>query len=474
MTIISSPHSIQSLSNDGRGVLREESGRVVFVEGGLPSETVHYEISKEKSSYAEGIVTKIISSFSPVREENPPCPVASVCGGCQLQFVKQEEQTSFKLSWLKESLLKIAKINPPVIVEILKQTQYRRRVQIKFSKNSSTIEMKDTLSSSRTALGFYKKKSHNIIKVTNCLIAHPKISEFLLKQDQFLNSLPNCEGELEITVDDNENLRFRLLKGFLKTDHFFLEKEAPTRSSLSVNKNTYPKRDFSSNKSNPISLEQSIKTSLNSLGYVDGPLSLSLKAIDKRSFVQAHKDVSRIYKNDILSYITNILDEIKDPVSLYDLYCGYGEFSAGLLSLQENKKYQNRIISLTAVEENPYSMSSFLIKEEETKNFTAPFKISLVNKTVEAFLYDFKPTETPIFIINPPRTGIGQETIKRLLSLLPPQSFLLYLSCDAPSFSRDAKEILQENFLLRSLKLYDAFPYTVHFETLALFSRLEI
>jgi len=47
---------------------------------------------------------------------------------------------------------------------------------------------------------------------------------------------------------------------------------------------------------------------------------------------------------------------------------------------------------------------------------------------------------------------------------------IYYSSCNAQTLARDA-ETLTKNYQLTSLQLFDMFPYTNHFETLAIFRR---
>src|SRR5687767_15834768 len=64
----------------GDGVARDDDGRVVFVTGALPAESVAVELTEEKARFARGHVVEVLEP-SPDRVA-APCPeVARGCGG---------------------------------------------------------------------------------------------------------------------------------------------------------------------------------------------------------------------------------------------------------------------------------------------------------------------------------------------------------------------------------------------------------
>ena len=72
-------------------IAREESGRVVFVSGGLPDETLEVEMTEEKKEFARARVLEVVEA-SPDRVV-PPCPyVEAGCGGCDLQTLEPSAQ----------------------------------------------------------------------------------------------------------------------------------------------------------------------------------------------------------------------------------------------------------------------------------------------------------------------------------------------------------------------------------------------
>ena len=64
---------IEKLIPGGQALGTLDSGKKAFVWGALPGETVEFEITKQKPSYCEGIVTKIIDSSERRSKPWDPC-----------------------------------------------------------------------------------------------------------------------------------------------------------------------------------------------------------------------------------------------------------------------------------------------------------------------------------------------------------------------------------------------------------------
>ena len=60
--------TLEKIVGGGQALGTLEDGRKVFVWGGLPGEEVRVQLTKKKSSYAEGVMTEVITA-SPDRIE---------------------------------------------------------------------------------------------------------------------------------------------------------------------------------------------------------------------------------------------------------------------------------------------------------------------------------------------------------------------------------------------------------------------
>jgi len=152
--------SIENISSEGHGVARHD-GLVIFVEGALPGDVVTAEVFKSKKSFANARVNEIIEP-SPHRV-SPPCAVAGVCGGCQLQHCDYSAQLNFKRQIVVSALERIGGIKNPPVAEVIGMENpwnYRNKGRF-FAKNGH--------------IGMYERNSRKFVKTPSCLIAHQNI-----------------------------------------------------------------------------------------------------------------------------------------------------------------------------------------------------------------------------------------------------------------------------------------------------------
>lgn len=71
---------VTAMAHGGEGIARDADGRVVFVDGAIPGDTVRAELTKAKKRWARAQLTRVVSAS---RERvDPTCPVAARGGGC--------------------------------------------------------------------------------------------------------------------------------------------------------------------------------------------------------------------------------------------------------------------------------------------------------------------------------------------------------------------------------------------------------
>jgi tRNA/tmRNA/rRNA uracil-C5-methylase (TrmA/RlmC/RlmD family) len=74
-----------------------------------------------------------------------------------------------------------------------------------------------------------------------------------------------------------------------------------------------------------------------------------------------------------------------------------------------------------------------------------------------------------VLVLDPAREGAGIEVMRSIAGLAPTLRRVVYVSCDAASFSRDARVLLDERWTLTSLRAFDIFPMTEHVELVGTF-----
>ncbi len=145
----------------------DEREMVVFVRHALPGEQVTVEITEDSGRFLRGDAVEVRSA-SPHRVP-APCPLAHPggCGGCDFQHVALDEQRRLKAAVVEEQLSRLAKIEREVVVEAVPGDRdglfWRTRMQYVHLPGGDR--------------GLRKHRSHEVVVVDECLIAHPDARE---------------------------------------------------------------------------------------------------------------------------------------------------------------------------------------------------------------------------------------------------------------------------------------------------------
>jgi 23S rRNA (uracil1939-C5)-methyltransferase len=74
------------------------------------------------------------------------------------------------------------------------------------------------------------------------------------------------------------------------------------------------------------------------------------------------------------------------------------------------------------------------------------------------------------WLIDPPRDG-AMELVKSITSAIAPER-IVYVSCNPATLARDAAELVQRGYVLKSAGVMNMFPQTSHVESIAVFERV--
>lgn len=155
---------INRLAFGGEGVGRCE-GKVVFVPWTAPGDKVRVRVVSDHGRFERAELLEVLEK-SPDRI-NPPCPVFGTCGGCQWQHLSYESQLKWKEEILRDSLVRIGRIENPPLLPIVPANpwNYRHRIQLKVDENGK--------------VGFYESRSHRVVSFEECRIADPLLNQKL-------------------------------------------------------------------------------------------------------------------------------------------------------------------------------------------------------------------------------------------------------------------------------------------------------
>ena len=193
--------TVGAVAHGGHCVARvgEPPGQVVFVRHALPGERVVAEITEEHSGYLRADAVSVLEP-SPDRVE-PPCPYArpDACGGCDLQHVAPAAQLAWKAAVVREQLTRLAGLPDfPVRVEPLPGGPLGWRTRMRYTVDGAG------------RAGLLKHRSHEVVPIDRCRIAHPAIQELPVTASPWPPSVSTVEtvapaaGPALVTAPEDE------------------------------------------------------------------------------------------------------------------------------------------------------------------------------------------------------------------------------------------------------------------------------
>ncbi|MGZ8765924.1 MAG: class I SAM-dependent RNA methyltransferase [Acidimicrobiia bacterium] len=150
----------------GDAVARDPQGRVFSIPGAVPGERVRVKALARRRGIVHARVVEVIEP-SPNRV-GPPCPeVGRGCGACQWQHIDLGAQRSYKRALVADALGLPGVANQAVLrpTVALAPTGFRTTVQAAVTNGRA---------------GFRRYRSHRVVPVDECLVAHPLLEELIV------------------------------------------------------------------------------------------------------------------------------------------------------------------------------------------------------------------------------------------------------------------------------------------------------
>ncbi len=429
------PVVIESLDREGRGIARVE-GKAIFIEGGLPGETVSYASYRRKASFEQATVTAI---HEPSAEREPPrCPHFGVCGGCSMQHLEVRAQVAAKQRVLEDSLWHIGKVRPQTLLRAIYGLawgyRHRARLSVRLVPKKGGV-----------LVGFHEKKSSFIADMASCEVLPRRISDLLLPLRGLIAALSNPMRlpQVELAIGEAVTvLVLRILDPLSAADEDLLRRFAVQHAIQLWLQTGGP------DTAKPFHPQEA------------PPLYYSLPEFGVRihfrptDFTQVNHAVNRILVRQALG----LLDP-RPGERIADLFCGLGNFSLPIAS---------RGAQVLGVEG-----SAQLVRRAEdnarANGLAAPAQFQVANLFEAPNCAQFGAGGFDKLLIDPPRDGavevvkaLGEDAARRIV----------YVSCDPATLARDAEVLVHvKGYRLAAAGVINMFPHTSHVESIALFER---
>ncbi|MFC7276140.1 class I SAM-dependent RNA methyltransferase [Paractinoplanes rhizophilus] len=385
-------------------------GRVLFVRHALPGERVTAEITERHRGYLRADAVEIHTP-SPARVR-PPCPYAHPggCGGCDLQHVAGDAQLRWKGQVVEEQLRRLAGLSLSVRVEELPTATAGDRLLGWRSRVRYAVD-------AAGRPGLLQHRSHQVVPIDRCLIAHPAIQELDLLRREW----PDADALEAVASTGGDVVALARAAGSGP-----LPAEDPTEPGIAAGG----------------------RVRLAGPDEVDEVAAGRRWRVPPEGFWQIHPAAA----DTLAAAVVDLLRPAAGEVT-WDLYGGAGLFAAAVADRTGART--------TLVESSPIGCAA------ARANLADLAMVEIVEARVETALHRRRVIgPVDLVVLDPPRSGAGARVVRGIAAARP--RAVAYVACDPAALARDIGTFLSLGWRLTTLRSFDCFPMTQHIECVAL------
>lgn len=465
---------IESVDHEARGVAHI-NGKVIFVDGALPGETVIASPYRKKSKYENAqLITVLKAGGSRI---TPHCAHYSTCGGCSMQHADVRTQVAIKQRVLEDNLRFIGRVQPEVLLRAIHGPawgyRYRARLSVRHVPKKGGV-----------LVGFHEKRSSFIADLRSCAILPERISKLLMPLRELVaglsirDRLPQFELAIGGRVDFQSGSQqseqdgsqgssgggSQAARGARKPVVVLVARVLETPSPADEEQ----LKRFAEMHGIQFWLQArgpETATPFWPLPPAIAPLSYDLPEFNinmpfkPTDFVQVNHQINEV----LVSRALRLLD-VQPHERVGDFFCGLGNFTLPLA---------RQAREVVGVEGSPSLVAR--ARENAAHNGLAArtvFQAANLFEATPESIARLGPLER--ILIDPPREG-AVELIKAIGKLgqgdaaCKPKR-IVYVSCNPATLARDAGVLHHEyGYALKSAGVVNMFPHTSHVESIAVF-----
>lgn len=453
--------TVSDMAAEGKSICRVDD-QVVFITGAVPGDVVDIQVTKKRSNYSEGFVTRF-QEYSPIRVE-PFCPYFGKCGGCKWQFIPYEKQVEYKQREVVNNLRRLGHVELPEPMPILPSANNRfYRNKLEFTYSAKRWLTPDELANPEVAktpgVGFHVPGLFDkVVDITEChLQAEPSNSIRNWTRDYaFANNLSFYDLRERVGLLRNITIRTASTGDVMVILSFGEEQPEAIAQMLKALREAFPM---------VTSLMYVVNTKAN-----DTITDLDIKCFAGQPFITEQMGDVKFRVGPKSFYQTNsdqahrLYDVAKEFAALtglevvYDLYTGTGTIANYVA------RSAKKVIGVEYVPEaiEDAKVNSQINGIENTEFFAGDMK--------DVLTLDFINTHgaPDVMIVDPPRAGMHPDVVETILKAAPRR--IVYVSCNSATQARDI-QMMDSAYKVTALRPVDMFPHTHHVESVVLLER---
>lgn len=405
---------IETIGGEGDGV----AAGPIYVPFTLPGETVRATGGGERREL------DAVLEASAERVE-PPCPHFGVCGGCALQHWDHGAYLAWKVERLRKTL-GLQRIETEILAPFAAPPASRRRLALHARPGKR----------GEARLGYKTRKSWDVIDISVCPIADPKLQAALPALRRLAAPLlkhPKSAPTLHVTLTaeglDIEITGVERKSGGLSADARMQLGEIASEVGFAR-----------------VTMDGEVQYGARQPLVRVGPAVVALPA---GAFLQAVPAAEA-------AMAAFAVEQAGGAEKIADLYCGVGTFTFRLAQIAPVYAADGHAPAIRA-------LTSAIATAPGLKGITAETR-DLARRPVLAV--ELKKTDTVLF--DPPRAGALEQTAEVAASKV---SKVIGVSCNPATFARDARVLIDAGFSLDRVFPVDQFLWSPHVELVGVFTR---
>ncbi len=465
--------SIEKLTHGGAGLAYVDK-IPVFVTGALPGQKVEIVITKNRDSYAEAKIEKVLKRSKD--EVMPKCQHCHDCGGCVWQQLSYVKQIQYKEEIVRETLSHLTPADASVraslggrVLKIIPSPQvfhYRNKLEMSFGFESMRSEEKNgrrQYIDENPSVGFHLPKQWStILPVSECHLYDEQLPTLLTDVQRFMR-----ETKLPVYNPKTHRgmLRILLLRRGINTGEQMIAFLVNARK-----KELEPLFQYFMRFGGRSGLASLLV--IEHLGLNDKPENPKIHCLTgKPTITERLFDLS--FEISPFSFFqTNTLGaeklyqavaaaaDLSPRDTVLDAYCGMGTIGQYLSRFCEK---------VVGIESHPSAIEDALKSAGKNRIGNISFYRGRTEQVLNEQLKPGSKYKFNVIVVDPPRAGLHPDAREAVIAHKPDK--IVYVSCNMATFARDLGEFLKAGYELRTVQPVDLFPHTAHIEAVSLLQR---
>ena len=348
------------------------------------------------------------------------CIHFGVCGGCSYQDIPDEAYRALKRDIIVGALAGEGFDDAAVEDVVAVPPNTRRRAALKAEKRRG-----------ETRIGFSAARSHDVVDMRECQVLTPELFAFVRGAHEMMNGVLHEGEKAELHLTQGDNGIDMLMRWPRKRDFMVVVEIARHAERLNLLRVVA---------NGDLLLEHSL------------PIVKIGKAevrIPPDAFLQPTREGER----DLQSRVIGLIGKSKNVV---DLFCGLGTFAipiAERMRVHAVDGDKPMLDALADAARNTQGLKPITVEKRDL------FKQPMLAEELKPF---------DAVVLDPPRAGASAQARELAKSKI---ARIAYVSCNAESFARDARILVDGGYCMGVVVPVDQFLWSAHIELIAGFTR---